>query len=306
MFAHWPNEYGELNIRLCPGLRLSEYTRCWRLDELDRRGEPRWGRIPFPAVDSYCVWRLGPSFHIEGLRWHGEEVTALRPFGGPNLRREVHWAFGPQAADRIVSLLPGLPRVAGLWTSAVAAEAQDCPLGPTSSFPPAWAHLCALKLEGYEDGVVWNRENSVVRAADAEGVEWWSSRQADRREGRPDPDPLEIKEEIVRTPGRAAVWLLHQLLERREDLWAGLVEQVPEFIGAVWQLVASGGGLDGGCQPQPLCHIKSGIMELRDVCVFVTPSAYGHRMLDDDSVTEVLPDPGPDWRIEVVKGDTIE
>ena len=296
LFGQWPNTYAELNLRICHNLELPRYERCWKLGRDPTAGEGIWGPIPFPVVDASVLDRDLRTPEIKSLRWRGRTVRTLLPLSA-RPSDQGRWVPAPSPPDRIVSLMPDLVRVTGLWERAEQPPAAKCPLGLTSSFPRPWPHVCAFGYR-YPHQTFWNPANSAVQAVDHEAFEWWRAQCAEDPWEKRQPDPCSIKDEILASGGRAAIWLLHVLEEKEQDVYLGALERDPEFILALWRLLYPQAERENSAAPPVIAMWFQERFE-SELCT-VSPSEF-RRLKALDEITKLLPDPGAEWRLEIVK-----
>lgn len=225
-----------------------------------------WAPVPFPVVTSDYT---PPRY------WRGRAVgttSTLRPtrtFGLPGLGSGDRWDPHIICPDRLV-FVPDLTSppsdVTALWTGEQTGMFRA--IGPAVLFPPAWQPL--VHAAG-----VWNSQHPIVQAISAEDGAWFEQFTSRLR------DPARCRPEALESSGRAATWLTQCLWHQPESLKKLAQEHAP-FLADIWAAL----GLSG----QPIACLFGKLLIL-------TPTEFREIEIYDQSVEQVLGDPGEDWKL---------
>lgn len=165
------------------------------------------------------------------LKWLDEEVHTVNGIMAisSNRRASLHatwngdW-FRPEA---LAFRRQGRPFPSVLWSLDRLPQPGAYPPAMSVEFPESWSRVVGIWSP---PDIVWNRDHPIVRALDRDSWEWSEDLQSTL-------DPLEIAEEILHSPARAAAWLAHSAIVGHEKVWNGLKERNSDFLPSAWQQV---------------------------------------------------------------------
>jgi len=178
---------------------------------------------------------------------------------------------------------------------------------------------------------LWNPNSILFEVITKEGWEWcldvFRKKDLNKDIGNEDDyasmftdeslDPLPHKEQLLINKGRTAAWIVCCLLAETlisKDLWNWLVESEPTFLNEVWEVLFASYGED--FRGTPICQwVEKDKMNEESVDFFeflnekkepkrsylivLTPD--GWETFDDEiTIKRYLPDPGSDWRLEII------
>lgn len=165
------------------------------------------------------------------LRWRDREVqTVSGLLITSNNRRpsmQVLWngdLFRPEA---LAFRRSGIPVPTVIWSLDRLSQRGAYPPDLSVEFPQTWSQVIGFWSS---PEIAWNRDHPVIRTLDRDSWAWASSQPSVR-------DPLEIADEILRSPTRAAAWLAHTAFAGNEKVWNGLKDRDRAFLSAVWEQV---------------------------------------------------------------------
>lgn len=266
-----------------------------------------WMNIAFPAITtSPWVSHKRVPTHV---RWRGQDVSVLPWLQAADIRRGspdiwVGWIDSTVPPSRIVEYAPWFVSdlgLAPLWASApTETSCARHPLQMKAVFPPPWLTLCGAFFENYNvPGSRVTVLNKNHRAVEASSIGAWDRVAAKLRQSA---DPLDLKDEILSDPCLTAAWLLlviaSPLNSQPTYIWRGLVERDPSFLWAVWHLLFGPGQSVGNATP--ICFWTELPGDSQKFLEVLTPQdrrRYGYQ--ESAEIREHLPDPGPEWRLEI-------
>ena len=166
------------------------------------------------------------------------------------------------------------------------------------NFPPRWKSLCGVRWEDKflnTSPMVWNRDHPLFRSINSDGLEWC------RRTFSASLDPLPQKKALLSEKARCAAWVLLCLVGAAADLWDGLTERDVTFLPALWGRLLEKRSKAARPSQSVICYW---IQELaRTRLVVISPEGWHEfrrdREKDVPHIEHHLPDPGPDWRLDV-------
>ena len=163
-------------------------------------------------------------------------------------------------------------------------------------FPDEWGSLLALSVPpiGY-----LNAEHPLSAVICPEDV------RGSLSEGFPDDtdlaDPRTVEDLVTTSQHHAASWLLNACVPGEVSSaadetawWAGLVENVPELLQAIWQTAVA------TLSQAPLDDAQVRVLRAADMtmwCIELTPRSLVLSRVRD-TPHELVPDPGADWYID--------
>jgi hypothetical protein len=164
-------------------------------------------------------------------------------------------------------------------------------------FPPKWKTLCGAEIDqdlGRGATVaVWNAAHPLFRSIDAESVAWC------KETFKSSLDPLPHKAALLTVTGRCAGWIMKCLNRAAADLWDGLKERDASFLPEVLGRLLRRGSSSSRPSNLILCQWVGSGSRLR----VLSPDGwkvYGADLKEDqDQIEHYLPDPGPNWRLEI-------
>ena len=185
--------------------------------------------LRFPMLDAAELWDRS------GLCWRGSEVTAARWLKTINRtfgERVLSWHgtyFKPTAVGAAEG--NGL-RPVMIWESLRHFPGENGEPLSLAGFPPQWADLAGVSSGG---GVVdlpaeaWNSGHPLTRVIDDPAWQWvWDTF------GKGTLNPLSHRDELFRSPGRVAAWVLRCIQDGKEDTWKGLADRSPDLLTEAW------------------------------------------------------------------------
>jgi hypothetical protein len=205
-------------------------------------GSITWERCSFPLTTA----RLAPYRCQWGQRWkilwNNADVAILPSLGDASDREPDSgepWNSRAFPPDRVVVMrvnwFPGIS-VVPLWTQVPTKRARDSAI-LSCAFPPTWRHVASVRLTGAfaggNDLVLWNPENWLFRLVDDSSVAWV------RNNVSATLDPLPLKTALLSSASYAAAWVVVCMESRRWDLWEGLNDRDPSFLGSLWKALQS-------------------------------------------------------------------
>jgi hypothetical protein len=282
---HQDSAYAVLNCRLASGELPSSHHLNWIHEEGD---SAEWRPLTFPAITGFST----------AVEWKGKSISAashLRMLKG----FYFDWDSPTIPPDRIVVVGRFSRAVQGLWTRHPTHKSTESMVGTMTRFSPNWQNVCGLQAKylsstGYYISIdLWNPKHLVVHMIDQEGWQWCQVSYEDLL------DPLPSKSELLKTKGRAAAWIIMCLCNQTQDLWNGLADRDPSFLGDLWKLVFGSLSKSKRQLARPILRIREHGNRL-DV---LTPEGWAVLDVTNDSdsrqIKKYLPDPGPEWKIVV-------
>lgn len=202
----------------------------------ERLAEYDWKPVRFPAVPSVAFTY---EREVGDYLWKRRKVNVIPSIA--SVREDDHWDglswSGPSLSpDRIVWREYYQPSLVPLWLDDPRKNRNRSPAGLVAEFPPEWRDmLCGVRFanffSSYGTAVVWNADHPVVKAVDQDSQAWAST------VFRGSLDPVPVSREIVSNPARAAAWLMRCLAYQAWELWEGIEERGPGFLGAVGEML---------------------------------------------------------------------
>ena len=286
------SKYALLNHRIAGTEPGREGTMAW----IDESGEAEtWTDLKFPAVDAHGPMRYFLATDADAALWRGEPVRAvptLRSFRDRYLSSGISWHGSMLGPTHVVaSKYFGRPWIVPLWAADPRRQDISHAAGVIAEFPPEWRQLCGcLFAHGVSDDPelqVWNGAHPLLAAVDSESFRWAVEAFAESL------DPLPHVGDVMRSPGRAAAWILMCLSNPSKDLWDGLGERNARFLPEVWGMIF-GSGTEGD-EPVYYWFDHSTQAGLRTL----TPAGWtridmGSR---EDELTQYLPEPSGEWSV---------
>ncbi len=267
---------------------------CWL--HVESEESFAWSRIDFPATPSSSFGYSQPQLATLG----GKPVDTLWSLPEPDEADHysgISFASLAVPPDRICRITNYKFAVAPVWCGPTFSRTTHAAGIPTAAFPPSWANLCGVRLPqfgpaGHGLDHVWNSAHPLIRLADADAWQLGAERFAGVH------NPEKSRAELLSRPALAASWLLHCLLGTRQRIF----QRVPELTKRVWELL-------GDTIPanewtgEILQWVEDSGMnsQLRIVTAAGWEPFYWKMQKDRATIEARLPDPGPEWTVEVTR-----
>jgi hypothetical protein len=254
-----------------------------------------WSKIDFPATPSASFGYLQP----QPATLNEKPVSALWGVSerdDPDHYKGVSFASAGAPPDRICKITAYKFSVAPVWCGPTVSRPRHTAGIPTAAFPPNWASVCGVQLSppGTQQARplagVWNSEHPLIRLVDADSWQWATERFAGVH------NPEKFRAELLARPALAASWLLYCLLGARQQIF----QRVPELAKGVWKLL--GETIPPNEWTGEILHWveDSGAdSRLRIVTASRWDPVYWRSEKDRATIEARLPDPGPEWTVEV-------
>lgn len=298
--------YATLNSRLADGAELpDEITWLSKAGSADGR-TAKWSVVNFPAVNGSryfsqiaapkLLWNRTPlraGERLEQIDDDSFDYLTWNPYD-VNPERLLFVDYNPSQGGSNFG-------IAWLWTKRPErGSAQPHPVGAVCVFPQAWRDVCGARLDGYSSSAnnktFWNPDNSVVAAVDGEGWEWAKNIFSRAH------DPLNLKDELFKSKGRQAAWLIRCISTSGQELWNGLRERDASFLSRLWESLGLMTPHRGGRAPRRLYFLKNYTYLSASV---ITPEEW-EEAGRPKAMPDYLPDPGPEWTLTVAPDDERE
>jgi hypothetical protein len=296
---HAKSHYAALNYRIVASPEPPKSPLRW----LTPRGgfeekHRRWKRMEFPFTNEPTLTAEG--FGVEGLRvkFRGRHVSLASPLRETSYS-DIRWynSAGAQL-DKVVVNPTYWLTMAPLWGSS---RAQVVPLHGAKScrLPPNWRRLCGVLFgRGSALGArvaAWNVAHPLLRSIDLDGLAWCE------QTFRSSLDPLPHKAGLLAATGRCAAWIMRCLDIGAADLWDGLRERDPSLLPEVLGRVLRGGPKTAHSPELVLLHWYEDTLD--SLLRVLSPEGWRvyrvREEKDEPQIEHYLPDPGPDWRLEI-------
>jgi hypothetical protein len=221
-----------------------------------------------PSTAAAFLWKNRPVTVLESVL---KGIGDLIDFAGPG--------FAILPPDRIVALQRPRFAVVPFWSALDRMHAQNdaWPL-PVCEFPPAWSRLCGVVFHNLEKvfGYVFNANHAVVRAADPIPIA-----EIDRLMKRKPRSRGQTASFLLRAIGAPGDWGFDGERDWQQSRVAsffaqlrGLMPEISPFYFWIQELAPKGSQL-------------------------LILDEYGISQAEAASIAGFLPDPGPDWTLEI-------
>ncbi len=297
--------YSSLNLRLLDKELDEGISPNWIVvKETEKLPDATWQELKLPLIS---IVPFAYSFRSEiEARWKSKPTAIVRCLGNENDDDPydgLAWHSVNVAPDRMCARSRSSSSYSAysfglspLWTEPLNRPRVKHAAGLTCQFPPRWNHLCGSQFDGYASrsgkSTIWNPENTVVRAVTADAWRWCSQSFQESL------DPVPLRGSLLIDRARVASWILMCLAAEQSDIWDGLRERDESFLPTVWKIIL-GTDLTSERQSKPPEVIEWVESPTSSRLRILTPQGWNaHRPHERwSTITEYLPDPGPDWTI---------
>lgn len=268
--------FSELNARLSPEVPLATAEPWWMFQAGD--GQTVWAPAIFPVVD---LSSIRPSSRpIARIEWNERPVSLALDVAAvvdTNRRRGFSFERGSLFPDHVGLLLPHwqiVPLYVELTRSLPKAVEWSC-----AQFPPAWKSICGLI--GFHVRPVLNRCHPFAEALEEVDLDWASSSRRSTL----------ASEEVLATRGRAALFIVDLL--RSFEFNTRWLTLGTEFRDRLWDKILP---------PETL--VEEMVISMMSLGLLVVRRDKIDRFHPDHPrVRDYLPDPGPEWTLNIIYAD---
>ncbi len=230
--------YATLNYRLLREPPPDGTQQRWRSRWRTRQDEPiTWESVTFPATTSHAfIYTEIP----EGLNCLGRSIGVIPSLAGPGDDHHydgISWNTAMMQPDRMLVYESFKTRLVPVWDQPPSQRSFTAGPFLLARFPDEWNELSGAVIEKYSDMGdvrVWNTNNPLTSLFAEDDWKWAIGMV------KPGTDPLAIGDRILASKGRTAAWLGLTVGSANQDLWRGIAERDPAFLGAVWDRAFGG------------------------------------------------------------------
>lgn len=132
------------------------------------------------------------------------------------------------------AVIDGHLKPAYVWSLIEGEGRQAIRDGFATAFPPEWKQLLRVDLDSLSQGPtpeVWNQDHPLIKALDAASWEWAATAFLHSN------DPIPHRDELMRSAGRVAAWMVGCINQNAEAIWTGLTERDPTLLPEAWSLL---------------------------------------------------------------------
>jgi len=253
-----------------------------------------WKPLRFPCINGRYLYS-----RMKTLTWKDRKVFLIPSISVRGQSIEYNWNPSSIPPDRIMVIGTYEFKTVAFWARKPKEKATHV-VGLTCRFPTNWSTMIGVRLlyysEGYGITSIWNLGHPILRAIDASDWEWAQN------SFRHSLDPLPLKGDVLKHKSRAASWLIHCLNNQAIDLWDGLKDRDSLFLEELWGLLFKSRSRSDLKSPIPVCQwIDEGYITKLNVLTPEQWSSYDWGIKEHRE--QYLPDPGPEWRLEIVPDD---
>jgi hypothetical protein len=292
---HLDSAYAALNCQIAGVERPPKAPLCW-LTSKSALGEGKrtWRRLTTPLMCESAVIPLRELVDTFSVKFRGHEVCLAEALNLESYTKLQWYSLG-STVDKIVVCPTYSPKLVPLWDKLKSSSAHEL---KSCQFPPRWRNLCGVQFVDRDylgaPTSMWNRAHPLCRATDSSALKWCANTF------KSSLDPLPHKMSLLGDQGRCAGWVITCLSKAAADLWDGIKERDPSFLPELWSQLFRQGSRPIARPRFVLLHWFQGTNPRLRVL-----SPEGWRVLKADKsqdrpeIESFLPDPGPDWRLEL-------
>ena len=295
---HLGSEYATLNCRILGSGYSRKRSLHWLVTPGDfDQNRLRWKQLTLPLVNEAAITVLKDRVETFKVRFRGKDVCPASPLAHTTYS-SLEWYTAGMPLDKLVVSPTYWLKVVPLW-DALRPHEVSAQSANSCRFPPGWRRVCGVLFD--EDSAlgfrmaVWNLSHPLFRSVDSEGLRW-----CDETFGSP-PDPLPHKTALLSQNGRCAGWVMKCFDTAADGLWNGLKERDPSFLTEIFsRIFGHTSEKVGSSKPELIQWVEQSPYSFLRV---VSPdgwTVYSTKHKNDlAKIEHYLPDPGPNWRLEV-------
>jgi hypothetical protein len=299
--------YATLNAHLANGAKLPNDLMWFSTEDRSEGRTAKWSAVNYPIVHG-ARFNFA-AFTASKLLWDGapvQMVDRIEQIDSDGEFNYLTWNPYDVNPERLLfvdskALRTRYPsEFSWLWTKRPERDGEQHPIGAVCGFPPAWRDICGANVDEYtaylDNKTFWNLDNVVVTAVNREGWEWVEDAFSNSL------DPLHLKDELFKSKGRLAAWVIRCVSKSSQELWNGLRERDASFLSRLWESLGLITPRRRGHAPRGLYYLKGRSYLSASV---LTPEGW-EEVGGQKAVLDYLPEPGPEWTLTIVPNDEHE